>query len=344
MVVQVRNESVGDDPSEQPAAEETEGEDTEVIGDPLNTTDAEIGTHSRRVAVELRISEILEEQKELQGPQGFEETISGASIIQEWQGRDPNHPSADFFRRELLPDGKILVIVGDFKGKGVEIPAGQETDAGQWKYDGGEIVCTLHKRLTSSRGLDTVNKPDDAIRLIDNILNEKPGGTGPDMLDGRFFVMTALVIDPSTRTVEGSVYGGFPTVFIREPDGKIQAIKSEGPPMGIFPLEECPVSSFSNLPTRTEILLMTDGLTDVPLPGRLNSYGLSQEAGDLLGAEDNDFFKSASVNDTTAADIGREARENLFSSDSSKETSLPRLVELAKESRRDDWGYVRISL
>jgi serine phosphatase RsbU (regulator of sigma subunit) len=182
-------------------------------------------------------------------------------------------------------------------------------------FDGGEFICTLHERLSDNQALDSVNSPDGAIRLIDRLVTEEPGTGEPSMLKDKHFVVTALVIDPSTRTVEGSVLGA-PPVYIKEPSGEVQVINEPGTPIGLLPVDEVQVTRFDNLEPGTEIIVMTDGLTELPLRGIPESSGITPLVVDLLE-------KDPSL---------------LFSSDLDEQAALSNLVQRAKENAGDDWG------
>jgi serine phosphatase RsbU (regulator of sigma subunit) len=182
-------------------------------------------------------------------------------------------------------------------------------------FDGGEFICTLHERLSDNQALDSVNSPDGAIRLIDRLVTEEPGTGEPSMLKDKHFVVTALVIDPSTRTVEGSVLGA-PLVYIKESSGEVQVINEPGTPIGLLPVDEVQVTRFDNLEPGTEIIVMTDGLTELPLRGIPESSGITPLVVDLLE-------KDPSL---------------LFSSDLDEQAALSNLVQRAKENAGDDWG------
>ena len=179
----------------------------------------------------------------------------------------------------------------------------------------------MHERLSDNQALDSVNSPDGAIRLIDRLVTEEPGTGEPSMLKDKHFVVTALVIDPSTRTVEGSVLGA-PPVYIKEPSGEVQVINEPGTPIGLLPVDEVQVTRVDNLESGTEIIVMTDGLTELPLRGIPESSGITPLVVDLLE-------KDPSL---------------LFSSDLEEEAALSNLVQRAKENAGDDWGFVRITL
>jgi len=305
--------------------------------------DSQIGEAAGRAAADPEVERILHRQLQLQGESAVNKEVPGASITSQWQGKHAGHPTADFFLTKRLESGKLLVVVGDLSGKGVAITHDSDTGSLALSYFGGEFICKLHEALNSSGEITSVTGPADAIRLIDRIVTESPDPKAPNMLAGKYMVMAAVVIDSSNGTVEASVHGT-PPIFIRKPGGDIQVIRGSGCPIGILPIDDVQVEQVKNLSEGTEILIMTDGLTDLKLTGWANEFGLTQRVIDILTPEDSTFFRSGSGEVVGADYDGRQARAGLFSSDRDNQTSLERLVQQAGEHAVDDWGYLRIKL
>jgi len=322
----------------------TGGQQFEDSADLLTMENSTIGAAAQRAAMDPEVTEILSKQMELQGPLVVNKNISGVSVTSEWQGKHPGHPTADFFLTRELQNGKLLIVVGDLAGEGVAISYDPETGSEALSYYGGKFVCELHEKLNGGSELDTITGPGDAISLIDRIVTEEPVDKGQNMLRNSYMVMGALVVEPSNRTVEASVHGT-PPIFIREPDGNVQVVKGTGLPIGlVVPLGDVEVESVGKVSSGAEIIVMTDGLPDQRLEGWSNNLGLTQRVIDVLTPEDNSFFGATSEGETGVGDLGPRARSDLFSTDRDRETSLVRLVEQARESAVDDWGYIRVKL
>jgi hypothetical protein len=311
-----------------------EGQDTDDVS---ILQQNQIGEVARHAAMDPEVIALLGKQREYQGRDAIA-GISGISVTSDWQGKHASHPTADFFFSRELSDGKLLILVGDRAGEGVTIS--YDSDSGSLNVDSsrGEFICKLHERLRKVDDWNTISGPDDAMRLIDSIVSERPDPKGENLLNGGYMVLAAVVIDPSKGSVDACVHGT-PPVYIMKPDGQIDVIKGSGMAIGMLPLEEVEVDSVSNLAPGSEIIMMTDGVTDLPLEETAAS-GLTLRAIDVLQPEDSQGV--GQVSDSEVA--GEQARRDLFSSDGSRKTSLIHLVEQAKDNAVDDWGAVRAKI
>ncbi len=144
--------------------------------------------------------------------------------------------AGDLYDVKLLPDGKLLLVVGDVSGKG--LPAALIV-AG--------LLPAIRIVVEECRELDRV-----AARVNDQLF------LSTDAV--RFATLFIGVLDPATGHFEYVNAGHNPPLLLNTA-GELEALPSAGPPVGMVPDIEYPVNEV-NLDPGSRIIFYSDGLTE----------------------------------------------------------------------------------
>jgi PAS domain S-box-containing protein len=152
------------------------------------------------------------------------------------------HPGAteaeiggDWYDAIALPDGRVVVSIGDVTGRGL-------------------TAAVIMGRMRQA--IDTLaTYESDPVRLLDaadNVLRR----AHPDA------IVTALVgvVDPARSTL-GYATAGHPMPFVRTPDGTIRQLPGRGLPLGLRDGRQPPTTTFA-LPPAALVVFFTDGLIE----------------------------------------------------------------------------------
>ena len=141
----------------------------------------------------------------------------------------------DWYDAIALPDGRVVVSIGDVTGRGLTAAV---------------IMGRTHQAIENRAAYET--DPTRLLDAADAVLRR----THPDA------IVTALagVIDPSNRTF---VYAtaGHPTPFVREPGGTVRRLPGRGLPLGLRDGRQPPPTTVV-LPPWALALFYTDGLIE----------------------------------------------------------------------------------
>ncbi len=139
-----------------------------------------------------------------------------------------------------MPDGRILVALGDVCGKGVSAALVATATHGM-----------IHSGVADGHNVQTlVQRLDAYLRTF--------------WTDGLFVTLVCVAIDPATGATQAVNAGHLP-VLIGHPAGSVRQLRSYGTiPLGIEPVEAC-VESDAIDPDQI-LLLYSDGWTDLPCP------------------------------------------------------------------------------
>ena len=170
-----------------------------------------------------------------------------------------------------MPDGRVLVALGDVCGKG--LPAALVATA---------IHGVIHHGVAEGHDVDAV------VQKLDGYLRKS-------WPEGPFVTLACVAIDPVTGATE-SVNAGHPPVLLGNPFGMVRPLKSgETLPLGIGPLE--PHAARDTMAPGQILLLYSDGWTDLLGP-----------SGQVLGVEGfTECWRSACCA-TRGADLDRTLR------------------------------------
>ncbi len=152
------------------------------------------------------------------------------------------HTSGDYFDFILLPQGRLLVAVGDVEGHGF----------------GSALVMALTRayvRSFAATGLE-----------VDQILTQVNRMLVSDLGSGCFVTLVLACLDPATRSLVYASAGHVPG-YVMDESGQIEwTLESSGPPLGLFP--EVSLSRSPSIPLRPGqlLVLLTDGITESTAP------------------------------------------------------------------------------
>lgn len=147
----------------------------------------------------------------------------------------------DFFE---LPDGRILVALGDATGKGVSAALLVTQCSG--------ILRTLANEL---------HPPGELLRRTNNAFHDRVGQTH------RFVTLFVMIIDPKTGMVQFASAGHPSPMLINKGSTKCRSLfeAASGYPLGILKDAEFPEDSFQ-LEAGDTLVVFSDGLTDAQGP------------------------------------------------------------------------------
>jgi serine phosphatase RsbU (regulator of sigma subunit) len=140
----------------------------------------------------------------------------------------------DWYDAVLLPGGRLLLIVGDVAGHGLN------------------AAITMGQMRSAARALGPIRGPAALLDALDQFV----AGT-PDMLSATAAV---AVIDPAERTIRYCL-AGHPPLLLRGPDGIVITLDEARGPLAGFAATGRPEHSITYLPG-SYLLLFTDGLVE----------------------------------------------------------------------------------
>jgi serine phosphatase RsbU (regulator of sigma subunit) len=232
-----------------------------------------------------RVSSSLEKKRlrdlEKQYLQSLEREFEIASEIQQsflphelpvldgWQIATKLKPArevaGDFYDAFLLPDGNLVLVVGDVCGKGV----------------GAALFMTLFRsliRATATSNIGCVRQktevdPKALLRRVITFTNEYIADVHGDV--NMFATLFAAIIPRTTDKVAYVNCGNEPCLLVH--GGKItSSLRPSGPVLGVFPGVDFKVSEFS-MTSGDMLVAYTDGITDC-LDKENNSFGYERLA------------------------------------------------------------------
>jgi len=192
----------------------------------------------------------------------------------------------DYFDYLTLPDGRVMMAIGDVAGKGM--PA-----------------ALLMARLYSSTRYQILTQPTPEKAVAG--LNEEIAGSG---LGHRFITFLLITIDPKENSLQ-IVNAGHLNPLIKRVDGTVEAVGQEtsGLPLGIVPDMEYSSSKCFLAPGET-LIACTDGITEEMNADR-EIYGSDRLSKTLerLNGDINDMI-SEIIEDVEAFSDGQIARDD----------------------------------
>jgi serine phosphatase RsbU (regulator of sigma subunit)/anti-sigma regulatory factor (Ser/Thr protein kinase) len=179
----------------------------------------------------------------------------------------------DFYDFIELPDGRLMVVVGDVTDKGV--PAAL-------------VMSSTHALLRAS-----------APRLLapGAVLADVNGLLCGDIPAHMFVTCLVMVVDPATGQVEFA-NAGHPLPYVRRAGGGVEELRARGMPLGLLPEMEYEQRT-ARLAPGDAVLLHSDGLAEAHGPGR-EMFGFPRLAGLVAGAA-----ADADLIATCLAELGR---------------------------------------
>ena len=148
----------------------------------------------------------------------------------------------DYFDFIELSDGRVALVIGDVSGHGISAAL---------------IMAETRAYLRSCAGTCC-----DVGGMLTNVNR----ALAKDLEKGRFVTLLVVCLDPVTKTVTFSGAGHEPGQIINSKGGIAHELKSNGIPLGLIPNRSYSTSEAITLEKDEAILLLTDGITDTPLP------------------------------------------------------------------------------
>lgn len=144
-----------------------------------------------------------------------------------------------------LPSGRTALVIGDVQG-----------------HDPRAAVVMAQLRVALRAYAAEGHHPDVVLSRTSRFLSELPSsGTGLDFSDDRFATCLYLEVDPDTGALQAA-RAGHPEPVTRLPDGTtLIRPTAGGPPLGVLPDSEYPVTRLVLEPGET-LLVCTDGLIE----------------------------------------------------------------------------------
>jgi phosphoserine phosphatase RsbU/P len=158
--------------------------------------------------------------------------------------------SGDYYDFLDLPEGRLLVTIGDVSGHGL----------------GSALVMAEARAL-----LRAFTRTLEDLALVMTLLN---GFLARDMTGGKFMTLFVGILDPTTGRLQWSSAGHNEPMIWRAKSRTIQQLEATGPVLGV--LADLPYSRGEDvvLEVGDAVLLYTDGVTEAP-----------SKAGELFGDE-----------------------------------------------------------
>ncbi len=148
----------------------------------------------------------------------------------------------DYFDFVKLSDGSLALAIGDVSGHGISAAL---------------IMAETRAYLRSYAG--TCCDVGDLLTNVNRALAQ-------DLDQGRFVTLLIVCLDSVNKVVTFSGAGHEPGYLLNPSGGIIQEFESAGPPLGLISDVVYPSSKPVTLHKDQSILLLTDGITDTPLP------------------------------------------------------------------------------
>jgi pSer/pThr/pTyr-binding forkhead associated (FHA) protein len=147
--------------------------------------------------------------------------------------------SGDFYDVGEMADGRILIVLGDVSGHGVQAAI---------------VVASLIKTLRLLRQIH------DDVRALISALNEE---VRQDLLTSQFCTLFAAALQPATGKMEVVLAGHNPALLLAE--GKVRKVGDSGRALGLFKhvdFSQKIVSTRFTMPAGAVLLQYSDGLTE----------------------------------------------------------------------------------
>ncbi|HYF27770.1 MAG TPA: GAF domain-containing SpoIIE family protein phosphatase, partial [Baekduia sp.] len=204
----------------------------------LALENARLHAHARDVAVTLQRSL-------LPGPPP---QVAGLDIaVRYLPGQEGTEVGGDWYDVVVLPDGQVVLIVGDVEGRGTKAAARM-----------GRLRAVLRAYVFDAEG------PADALQRLDLLLGEQP--------EPEFATVIIAAVAADRRALVLASAGHLPPVLLPPQGGPRLAPVAPGVPIGAPSAER--LETQLALEPRTRILLYTDGLVErrsAPLGQRLDA-------------------------------------------------------------------------
>ncbi len=158
--------------------------------------------------------------------------------------RPAGYVSGDIFEFSALDDEHVSFFLGDAVGHGV--PAALLT----------LVIAKSLRKLDRVDGDFTIVPPAEALRRLNLELTDRPGA------GHRFATAVYGMINTSTREVTLAGAGHPAPMVLRDGQGSVERIETDGPLLGVFPQAEFNEVSFT-LGERDSLLIYSDGFETV---------------------------------------------------------------------------------
>jgi serine phosphatase RsbU (regulator of sigma subunit) len=194
----------------------------------------------------------------------------------------------DLYEISLLPNGRLIVAVGDVTGKGM-----------------GAALLMSHT-LAALRLLEEEPSPLDEIAL--RLYRQVARSATP----GRFVTLFLGRLDPASHRLEYANCGHNPP-FIFSPGGETRELSTTGLPLGMLPVEMMPpgilTSGVADLAPGDLLCIFSDGIPEAAREGefygeerlervvRARFHAPVEEIADGVLADVNDFYGGSPVSD-----------------------------------------------
>lgn len=189
------------------------------------------------------------------------------------QTPNPDHPSGDFYRIEVLPDGRVAFFVGDVEGKGPFAAA---------------LSMFLHPLMHLEEFKETLSESTAVQHLIelDQLLDHY---YSPKM--NLNIAMSHFILDPMNGQLDHAT-AGFPPLILIRADGTHDLLNSFGMPLKVSSPAEVAMGSYSysdkefaqqQMTTKWQlkpgdmIVVMSDGFWEAPSREKKILYQIIQK-------------------------------------------------------------------
>lgn len=190
--------------------------------------------------------------------------------------RPADRTGGDYYDWQLLPDGRLAVVIADVTGHGLG-PALLMA------------VCRAYARACMPVGPELRT----SMRRVNALLHA-------DVTSGRFVTFAAAVLDPGTREVEILSAGHGPLLYLHRASGNVDEINGDGVPLGIVDDEDYGAPRRMRMEPGDILLLVTDGIFEWARGEDGEQYGVARMRKFLL---DNAALDSRTLIDRLDADV-----------------------------------------
>ncbi len=163
--------------------------------------------------------------------------------------RPADRTGGDYFDWQVLPDGRVAVVIADVSGHGLG-PALLMT------------VCRAYARACVPLGPEL----GSSLRRVNALLHE-------DVRSGRFVTLAIVLLDGKTGECELLSAGHGPLLLLRDGAGGVERFEGDGLPLGILDDEDFGAPRRFTLNRGDVLLLVTDGFIEWARGGDGELYG-----------------------------------------------------------------------
>ncbi len=186
--------------------------------------------------------------------------------------------SGDYLDALLMPDGRVLLLVGDVTGHGI----------------GSALLTAMTKTIVYLNAMEKRGLPellDRLNRLLNEIVQRK-----------RLMTLVAAILDEERHKIEW-VCVGHPYPMVRRRDGSVQSLKMPQYPLGVKVKGRWKIESLCLEPGET-LLFFTDGLVETANPQN-QVYGFDRLSADFARHGDASVQTTLSILDSKRQEHGQ---------------------------------------